>query len=188
MAYDFSGKERDLTVGDIDRPDFQEWFRGFEQGLARLSDGKLTHSTGTLMKEMVLRGPSQYDGLILYENLAIEYLKPAQEHWGELYVAYPEPNLWNEHPYYILDVPWSDAPHRKVAEEFLEFLLSEPIQRKALDSGFRPGLPSVPVKFPTSPLVENDRSGVKINVPRLAEPPKADVVNHLLGLSRQLEP
>jgi hypothetical protein len=69
MAYDFSGKERDLTVGDINRPDFQEWFRAFEQGIARLSDGKLTHSTGTLMKEMVLRGPQQYDCSILMIEL-----------------------------------------------------------------------------------------------------------------------
>ena len=108
MAYEFSGKERGLTLSDITRPDFQTWLQEFEQGIARPGGG-LTHSTGTLMREMVLRGPSQYDALMLYENLAIEYLDAARDRWGELQVVYPEPNLWNEHPYYILDVPWSTA-------------------------------------------------------------------------------
>lgn len=36
-------------------------------------------------------------------------LIPAWERRGELHIAYAEPNLWNEHPYSILDVPWSDA-------------------------------------------------------------------------------
>ena len=50
---------------------------------------------------MVLRGPSQYDCVIIYENLAIEYLEAARDRWGELRVDYPVPNIWNEHPYYI---------------------------------------------------------------------------------------
>ena len=28
---------------------------------------------------------------------------------GEFRVDYPEPNIWNEHPLYILDVPWSNS-------------------------------------------------------------------------------
>ena len=87
--------------------------------------GSLTDSTGTLMEEMVLRGPSQYDCLVLYENLAIDYMKAARERWGELCVDYPDPNLWNEHPYYILDVPWSEAePAQAAAAAFLDFLMS----------------------------------------------------------------
>ena len=81
------------------------------------------------MRDMVLRGPSQYDCVITYENLAIDYLDEARNRWGELHVDYPEPNIWNEHPYYILDVPWSDSRQRVAAAEFLKFLMSEPIQK-----------------------------------------------------------
>ena len=67
------------------------------------------------MQEMVLRGRSQYDCLLIYENLAIAYLGAARDRWGELQVDYPEPNIWNEHPFYILDVPWSDSRKRAAA-------------------------------------------------------------------------
>jgi hypothetical protein len=97
MAYDYAGKERGLEVRDIMTAEFQQWLARFERGVAR-PGGSLTHSTGTLMKEMILRGPSQFDVLMVYENLAIDYLKAAQGRWGELFVVYPERNMWNEHP------------------------------------------------------------------------------------------
>jgi ABC-type sulfate transport system substrate-binding protein len=140
------------------------------------------------MKEMVLRGPSQYDALILYENLAVDFMDEARGLWGELRVAYPEPNLWNEHPYYVLDAPWSGPAERAAANRFLDFLLSEPVQRRALEHGFRPGNPSVPVRSADSPLVRAERYGVRLNVPPMAEPPRAEVVTNLLGTFRRVEP
>ena len=101
MAYEFSKKERNLSLGDIAQPGFLQWLQTFEQDVAR-PGGSLTHSTGTLMREMVLRGPSQYDCILIYENLAIDYLEDARDRWGELHVDYPEPNMWNEHPYYYV--------------------------------------------------------------------------------------
>jgi hypothetical protein len=186
MAYEFSGKERGLSSSDVTAPEFQTWFRGLELALARHGGG-LTHSTGTLMREMVLRGPSQYDCLVLYENLAVDNLEKARNRWGDLHVSYPEPNLWNEHPYYILDVPWSGPAERIAAERFLEFLLSERIQRQALEHGFRPGNPSVPVRAADSPLVRAESSGVRLDVPRMAEPPSAEVVDSLLAVYAGVE-
>jgi ABC-type Fe3+ transport system substrate-binding protein len=184
MAYEFANKQRGLTPGDVVRPDFQTFFREFERGLTR-HGGTLTHSTGTLMEEMVKRGPSQYDALLLYENLAIEHMKMARENWGDegdLQVVYPDPNIWNEHPYYILDVPWSSPAERKAAAEFLDFLMSEPIQKLALEDGFRPGNSSVSVRYTGSPLLANERQGVRIEIPlRLCEPPRADVLSSLLS-------
>jgi hypothetical protein len=190
MAYEFAGKQRGLTVKDIAERRFQDWLRSFERGITR-HGSSLTHSTGTLMEEMVLRGPSQYDCLVVYENLAIDYMEAAIQRWGtegEFYVAYPNPNAWNEHPYYILDVPWSDERQRKVASDFLGFLMSEPIQRRALEHGFRPGNPAVPVTAPDSPLVRNQKFGLKIKLPVICEPPSADVTKNLLGSFRLLEP
>ncbi len=190
MAYEFAGKERGLTVRDIAEQRFQDWLRSFERGITR-HGSSLSHSTGTLMEEMVLRGPSQYDCLVVYENLAIDYMAAAIQRWGtegEFYVAYPDPNVWNEHPYYVLDVPWSDDRQRKAAAEFLKFLMSEPVQRRALEHGFRPGNPAVPVNSPDSPLVRNRKYGLKINLPVISEPPSAEVTMNLLGSFRRLEP
>jgi serine/threonine-protein kinase len=189
MAYEFAGKSRGLTVEDVAAPRFQDWLRSFERGVTR-HGSSLTHSTGTLMEEMVLRGPSQYDCLVVYENLVIEYMQAAIQRWGteaEFSVAYPDPNVWNEHPYYILDVPWSDDRQRKAAADFLKFLMSEPVQLRALEHGFRPGNPSVPVNSPESPLVRHQKYGFKLNLPLMCQPPSAEVTRNLLGSFRRLE-
>jgi eukaryotic-like serine/threonine-protein kinase len=186
MAYEFAKKERNLSHADVARPEFQEWLRDFEKGVTR-PGGALTSSTGTLMREMVLRGPSQYDCVLIYENLAIDYLDAARDRWGELQVEYPEPNIWNEHPYYVLDVPWSDPRQRAAAGEFLKFLMSAPIQERALEHGFRPGNPSVSVRFPESPLIRNGKHGIRISLPRMCEPPKNEVVQDLLDAFRRIE-
>ena len=137
---------------------------------------------------MVGFGPSRYDCVMVYENLAIEYFDEARHHWGELQVVYPEPNFWNKNPYYILNVPWSGPEHRKAAEQFLNFLISEPIQKRALAHGFRPGNPSVPVCYPESPLVRYAAQGLKIDLPRVCELPQADVVTELSATFLRIEP
>ena len=124
------------------REHFQDWLRSFERGITR-HDISLSHSTGTLMEAMVLRGPSQYDCLVVYENLAIGYMQPAIQRsgaGGEFHMVYPDPNVWSEHPYYILDVPWSDDRQRKAAADFLSFLMSEPAQRRRWSSASSPAI------------------------------------------------
>jgi hypothetical protein len=189
MAYEFAGKKRGLTVQDVGEERFQDWLRSFERGMTR-QGGSLNHSTGTLMDEMVLRGQSQYDGLVVYENLVIEYMQTAIQRWGteaEFYVVYPDHNVWNENPYYILDVPWSDDRQKKVAADFLKFLMSEPVQRRALEHGFRPGNSSVAVNTAESPLVKYQKYGFRLNLPVMCEPPSAEVTMNLLASSRRLE-
>jgi serine/threonine protein kinase len=185
MAYEFFQKERNLSHADVSQPEFQKWLREFERAVAR-PGGTLSSSTGTLMRDMVLCGPSQYDCVIIYENLAIDYLEAARDRWGELRVDYPAPNIWNEHPYYILDVPWSDSRQRRAATEFLKFLMSEPIQKDALNHGFRPGNPDVTVRFPESPLVRLAKHGLRIDLPRMCEPPKDDILQELLASFRRI--
>jgi hypothetical protein len=186
MAYEYFQKEHNLSHNEIARPEFQRWLREFERAVAR-PGGSMTHSTGTLMREMVLRGPSQYDCVVIYENLAIDYLDAATDRWGPLVVDYPEPNMWNEHPYYILDLPWSDGGQRAAAAAFLKFLMSEPIQKRAIDHGFRPGNPAVSLRFPDSPLIRQTDRGLRLDLPRMCEPPRDDVVQELLATSHGAE-
>ena len=103
-AYSYHHKTKDLTVRDVVNADFQQWLGTLERGTSGL-----TNSTGNMMKEMVLKGPSSYDAAMVYENVAIDFLKNAEGRWGQIRVVYPEYNAWNENPYYIINAPWSTA-------------------------------------------------------------------------------
>jgi ABC-type Fe3+ transport system substrate-binding protein len=176
MAYDFHDKTRDLSLKDILDPGFAAWMQGIERGVSGLAN-----STGNMMREMVLKGPSAFDALIVYESVAIDYLKNAEGRWGDLHVVYPPKNVWNENPYYVLDTPWSSKEQQQVAGKFLDFLLTEPIQRQSLTHGFRPGNPAVPIRFAGSPFVAYERFGLKVALGTVCEPPKAEVINNLLA-------
>ena len=130
---------------------------------------------------MVLKGPSAYDALVVYESVAIDYLKNAEGRWGELRVVYPQRNAWNENPYYVLDVPWSNAEQREAAGKFLDFLQTEPVQKQSLVHGFRPGNPAVPVRVAGSPFVSYQRFGLSVDLGEACEAPRAEVINNLLA-------
>jgi ABC-type Fe3+ transport system substrate-binding protein len=174
-AYDYHQKNSGLSLGDITDVGFQKWVGGLYKGVSGLSN-----STGNMMLEMVQRGPSTYDALFVYESTAIEYAKSAAGRWGNLRVVYPERNAWNDNPYYILNVPWSSPEHRKGAEKFMEFLLSEPIQAAALEHGFRPAEVKVPINGPDSPFTLYATYGLQIDLPSVCEPPPPEVISNLL--------
>jgi Ca-activated chloride channel family protein len=175
MAYDHHQKQKDLTPRDVIDAAFQQKLTTIEKNVS------LSNSTGTLMREMVLKGPSAYDCVFVYESVAIDYVKSAQGRWGELRVVYPRRNIWNDNPYYIIDAPWSTADQRKAAEAFLEFLMSEPIQKQALTHGFRPGNPQVPVMFPESPFVAYQKYGLRNDIGQVCAYPSGEVINNLLA-------
>lgn len=175
MAYDHHQKTKGLTPSDVVDGAFQQKLSTIERAVT------LSPSTGTLMREMVLKGPSQFDAVFVYENVAIDYLKSAQGRWGELRIVYPKRNLWNDNPYYVIDAPWSTADHKRAANAFLEFLMSEPVQRQALVHGFRPGNPNVPVMFAGSPFTAYQRYGLRNDLGQMCEPPRGEVINNLLA-------
>jgi Ca-activated chloride channel family protein len=186
MSYEYFHKTSDLSVRDIMTEGFQDHLEGFERGVTGMSDSTggltklLSHSTGDLMKEMVLEGPSRYDALLVYESVAIDYLGSAEGRWEPLQVIYPPCNLWSENPYYVLNTPWTTPAHQKAAEAFLKFLMSEPAQAKALEHGFRPGNPALPIKRPDSPFVRYAANGLSIEVSSICEVPAPEVIDNLL--------
>jgi Ca-activated chloride channel family protein len=174
LAYEYSRKSSGLVLSDVSSVAFHEFLARFERGVTGLSN-----STGNLMNEMVAKGPSGFDALMVYESVAIDYLRRAEGTWGSLQVVYPQQNLWNDNPYCILKTPWTTAEHQRAAETFLKFLMSEPIQRRALDHGFRPGNPSVPIKGSDSPFVQFADHGLRLGLPEMCEVPPAEVIDSL---------
>jgi ABC-type Fe3+ transport system substrate-binding protein len=175
-GHSYFKKTDDLTVGQVTDIKFQTWLGQLES--ATSSD---SNSTGNLMREMVLKGPSSYDSLLVYESVAIDYLKNAEGRWGAIHVVYPEYNIWNENPYYILNASWSSDDQRKAAQTFLDFLLSEQVQRESIVHGFRPANPQVPTRTPDSPWTRYQANGIKIDLGRICAVPKAEVVTNLLA-------
>jgi ABC-type sulfate transport system substrate-binding protein len=175
-AYTFDQKTRGLALSDVVDVKFQNWLAELERGVTGMSN-----STGNMMREMVLKGPSSYDALFVYESVAIDYLKNAEGRWGTIRVTYPQYNAWNDNPYYILDASWSTPEQRKAAQTFLDFLLSEPVQRESLKHGFRPANTNVAVRTPDSPFATFQQYGVQLDIGNVCEPPKAEVVNNLLA-------
>ncbi len=177
MAYDFTAKTRGLTLKDVLNVDFQNWMLKMEQGVNGRSD-----STGTLMREMVLKGPSSFDTVFVYESVAIDFLKSAEGRWGQLHIVYPRENMWSENPYYIIDASWSSKEQRGAAEVYLTFLLTEPIQRESLKHGFRPANTNVPIIVPDSPFSIYQKYGLQIEPGSTSEPPAAEIINNLLAI------
>ena len=174
LAYEFHNKTGGLTVADVMNPEFQEYLARLEHGVTGLSN-----STGNLMREMVLRGPSTYDVLMVYEAVVIDSFESPEGRWGPLFAVYPKYNLWSDNPYYVLNTPWTTPVTQKAAETFLRFLMSVPAQTKAMTHGFRPGNPSVPMNGKDSPFVRYQKYGLKINIPSVCEAPSVEVIENL---------
>ncbi|MGJ8655771.1 MAG: substrate-binding domain-containing protein [Akkermansiaceae bacterium] len=173
-AYDYHNKYKDLTASDIVDSNFRKWFYELETG----ANTKM-NSTGNLMREMVSKGASVYDVILVYENLAMSYCENAKGRSGEFVVIYPKKNIWNENPYYIIDAEWSSNDQRKAAQVFYEFLKTEEMQREAVNQGFRPDNLNVPIKAADSPFMKYAKNGIEIEINQVCEPPSGDVITNL---------
>jgi ABC-type Fe3+ transport system substrate-binding protein len=174
LAYGFHKKNSGLTVGDVMSEEFQDYLDQFVRGV-----GGLSNSTGDLMREMVFKGPSSFDAVMVYEALAVDFFQKARGRWDKIRIVYPQSNLWNDNPYYILDAPWTTRAHQMAARTILQFLMSEPIQTRALAHGFRPGNPSVQIKGARNPFEQYGQSGLKMEVPEIREMPSLEVIESL---------
>ncbi len=183
MAYGYHEKSKGLTSADITDPGFQRWMREIEMAVLEFGD-----STGTFMTSMVQFGPSKYDIVLVYENLALENIEAAQRRWGDIRIYYPPATMFSDHPYAILNTPWVTPEQRQAAETFRDFLLSPPIQEIAFKQyGFRPANIAVPVLTddPANPLNRYRAYGAQKETPPSVETPSADVVTTLLDLWRR---
>ena len=175
-AQHFQKKTSPLVMADVVNTEFNTWLAKMAKGLSGMG-----RSTGDQMKDMVLKGPASYDCLLVYENVAIDYLKNAEGRWGQLQIAYPEINIWSDNPYYVLNTPWVSAEQTKAANKFLDFLLSQRAQEQALQHGFRPAEPNVPIKAPNSPFQQYAAQGLRVEIPKVCDAPKPEAIINLLS-------
>ncbi len=184
MAYEFQKKRSGLEVRDVLDEKFQDFLKTIEKGVPKFGD-----STGSFMEEMVLYGPSKYDVVVTYENLAIQHIPNAQGRWGNLRVFYPPQTMWSSHPIALLKGDWVSADQRAAAQTLIGFLRDKPEQQRALALGFRPANPEVPVLSAdgTGPFKNAEAFGVRADLGSVVEPPPGPVIRNLMELwSRQI--
>jgi hypothetical protein len=184
MAYEFHKKRSGLEVNDVLSEKFQDFLKTLEKGVPKFGD-----STGTFMEEMVLYGPSKYDVVVTYENLAIQHIPNAQGRWGNLRIFYPPQTMWSSHPVAVLKGDWVTPEQRTAAQQLIAFLRDKPEQQRALALGFRPANPEVPVLSSdgSGPFKSAEAFGVRVDLGSVVEPPPGPVIRNLMELwSRQI--
>ena len=174
-VYAGAGKVRGLTLEDIARPEVGNYLGGIEQSVVHYGS-----STGFFGDKLVANGPGYLSAAVLYESVVIDsYTKnPAQP----LVAIYPkEGTFWSDHPVGIVQRPWVTPEHQEGAKIYIDYLLSRPIQEKALGYGFRPSLPEIALAAPFDAA-----HGVDPKEPKtVLEDPSADILNATLTLWKQ---
>ena len=175
MAHEYFKSPLPLNVDGFSDPGFKNQIQ-----LLRKHNPVPIKEGAKLTERMMLTGPSSYDVIFTYESLATEFLKDAEGRWEPMHVTYPIYNIWNENPYYVLDVPWSNPQQRDAADKFLAYLLAESSQKELMQHGFRPGNIQVPVNFANSPFEEFSKLGLGHSEGTTVDPPQANTAEALL--------
>jgi Ca-activated chloride channel family protein len=140
-------KTRDLTPEDVNATKTMDFVRAIE--------GSIVHygrSTSFFYTALADHGPSYLSATVLYENVVVQSaLNPGPKPLAFPLVAlYPkEGTQWADHPYAVLDAPWVGAPEKDAAAKLKTYLMSRPIQERAMAKyGFRPALTDVALGAP----------------------------------------
>jgi Ca-activated chloride channel family protein len=171
--YAATGKQRDLTVEDLDRPDVDAFARGVESSVVHYGDTTLTFLNNWYRNDARGTALTYVSAVAVEEKSVIDYNKGNPDgitQPGErprpprvpLVAVYPkEGTLFSDSPFYILNADWVTPKQRTSAQAFENFVDQPDNQRKALSFGFRPGNPAVAVGAPIT-----SANGVDPNQPQ----------------------
>ena len=180
IAYAGAGKQRGLTQADLARPEVRDFMEQVERSIIHYGS-----STGFFGERMFERGPSYLSAAVLYENLVVAQEKKrlaGQSAQLPVVAIYPkEGAFWTNNPYVILNAPWVTEEQKTAAQAFEKFLLDRPQQLRAIELGFRPADPAIPLGAPL-----DAQHGVDPTQPRtVLEVPSAQVIQSVQQLWRQ---
>lgn len=158
-----------LTLDTVRNVAVQDGVRQIEQLIRHYS------TRTTEFKNYISQGPDYLDFVALEENdlLFINLGKTPYQPPERLVALYPkEGTFWHEHPMGIVNASWVTAEQREAARVFTDYLLTEAIQRRFMEAGFRPANPAVQLDYPFVP-----ENGVTIEGPtRVLDVPAPEVI------------
>ncbi|MBA3655521.1 MAG: substrate-binding domain-containing protein [Actinobacteria bacterium] len=158
--YAATGKVRDLTLEDLDKPDVQAFSKSVESTVVHYGDTTLTFLNNWFRNDARGTSLTYVSAVAVEEKSVIDYNRGnpdgiTQE--GEvprrpkipLVAIYPkEGTFFSDNPFFVLDAPWVNAAARSGAQRFADFVREPDNQRQVLRTGFRPGNPAVALGSP----------------------------------------
>lgn len=162
--YAATGKARGLSIGDVQKPESQQFLRQLGLGIKHYGYNTLVFS-----ENMKKYGMSYISAFPMEEITLIEFNQSAPQ--TPLVAIYPrEGTFWHDNPFIVMAS--ATAEEQQAAKQLFEFLQTSESQTAAMQFGFRPGNPQVAIADPISP-----RLGVDPNQPQtLLEVPAGDVL------------
>jgi Ca-activated chloride channel homolog len=136
---------RRLDKKTVQDPAVQKGVRQIESLIKHYS------SRTTEFKEYIAQGPNYLDFVALEENdlIYINQGKTAYKPPEKLVALYPkEGTFWHEHPFAIPYADWVTDEQRSAAKVFTDYILSEAVQRKVMENGFRPVNSKITIAYP----------------------------------------
>lgn len=161
IYYAATGKTAGLTLDDIGSTQTAAFVRGVEAATVHYGDTTMTFLENMLREDLAGRPLSYVSAVAIEEVSIIAYNRGDPGDVGledptppnvPLVAIYPEEGtLFSDNPAYVLDASWVSEVQRQAALEFRSFVIDVPEnQARALDFGFRPGNPAVPIGEPIS--------------------------------------
>jgi Ca-activated chloride channel homolog len=158
--YAATGKTRDLTTEDLERPDVVKFATSVENSVVHYGDITMTFLNNWFAADARGSALSYASAVAVEEKSVIDYNlgNPDGElSAGErprvprepLVAIYPsEGTLYSDSPFIILDAPWVTPDQKAAAALFQNYVLTPENQAKVLTYGFRPGNPAVAIGAP----------------------------------------
>jgi Ca-activated chloride channel family protein len=144
QAYAGAGKLNGLTLQDVQSPAVANEMEQIQRGIVHYGD-----STGFFGRKMFSSGPEFLSAAVLYENMVIESYQQKPATSFPVVAIYPkEGTFWSEHPVGVVERAWVTPEHRDAAKKYIEYLLANAQQKKAMQYGFRPSDVSINLEAP----------------------------------------
>ncbi len=165
----FTGRR--IGLAEVNDEVVQDGVRDIEQLIRHYS------SRTTEFKEYIAQGPDYLDFVALEENdlIFINEGKTEFQPPEPLVALYPkEGTFWHEHPFGIVNADWVTAEQQAAARVFTDYILTEPIQLRVMENGFRPANPDVTLGYP---FVPENGVAVDSSTINVLDVPEAEVIS-----------
>jgi Ca-activated chloride channel family protein len=162
--YAATGKQRGLTIEDVESEASQQFIRDLGQGIKHYGYNTLVFS-----ENMRKFGISYISAFPMEEITLIEFNQNSPP--TPLVAIYPkEGTFWHDNPFIIMSS--ASEAEQQAAQVFYDFLLNAESQERAMSYGFRPANINVPLDDPISLQYGVQPDGVQ----NVLEVPRAEVI------------
>jgi hypothetical protein len=167
-----------IDATSVTDKNFQAWLLDLMKSVTGLGVSSYT------AEDFALFGFSVGDGGLLLESDVLQNMQGMQTRWSDkMQISYPDYLTWHDFPFAVWVGPETTALQKNAAIDFEQYLLSDPVQTRALVYGLRPASPNVKVDAtPDSLFVKWKDQGIEpvINRTTSMKSPDRDTLTNLL--------